>query len=425
MARSEFAPNEEYLGNGTLAAYTFDFKIEALNQLLIIEVNSAGAETHRVRGSDTTTYLSGVEFDPVAGGGTITLLAVLADQYRLIILQANDSPTQPYEFRGKRGLSLPKLEAALDWIAGSIQRLAYLGHRSVKLSDHDDPEEFDPTLPKGITTTSTLGLIPSTNAAGTAWNAITSWTPVTDLLAAVAAAAAALISQGAAYASEVAAAASAIAAAASAAAAAISETNAAGSAVSAAASSAAAVITAGAAAASAVTSANQAAASALQASNSAASSVAAAQSVIDVTAEAAAALASQNAAAISETNAANSAIAAAASAAAAATPNIVGTFAAPYACIAGTTVPFTGIAYMNKKYIKGTGGVDMSANPQIAAATNEGQTLRLIGTSDSDTVLFEDGTGLNIQGAWLAEANRVLDLDWDAGRSLWVETSRS
>jgi len=126
-----------------------------------------------------------------------------------------------------------------------------------------------------------------------------------------------------------------------------------------------------------------------------------------------------------ETNAAASAAAAAASATSVANciPAITGTRAAPSSIVAGTGIAFTGTKWFNTWFIQGSGGaVDVSANPQIAAATSVGQQLRLIGRDDTNTVQLDDGTGLSLNGSWYAFADSVLGLVWDGTN--WVEEYR-
>lgn len=153
MSRDDYDAKEEQLGNGTVDEYTFDFKIENANHLLMIIVDDAGLEVERIRGDDLSAsdYIDSLDFDAVEGGGTVTLLAVLPTDYRLLFLLANDNPTQPFAFKNKGDFTLDRIEAALDWLQGQVQRLFYWGFRSVKLSDLDDPDDFDPTLPQDIT----------------------------------------------------------------------------------------------------------------------------------------------------------------------------------------------------------------------------------------------------------------------------------
>lgn len=165
MSRPTYAPKETKLGDGSVAAYTFSFKITALEQLEIIEVDNLGVETQRVLGTDVT-YLSGVVFDAVDGGGTVTLAANLTDQYNLIILLANDAPTQDYEFRNKTSFTLKRFENALDEILGSCQRLTYRGKQGLRIHDLDDEDTFDSQFPPNVATDGADTVL-QVNAAGT------------------------------------------------------------------------------------------------------------------------------------------------------------------------------------------------------------------------------------------------------------------
>jgi hypothetical protein len=150
MSRSTYDVKETYTGDGSLDTYTFDFKIEALTQLEIIELDDDGEETQRVRGDDTT-YLDSVTFDAIEGGGTVVLAANLDTDYTLIILLANDAPTQPYEFSNKGTFTLKLIERGLDFLGGAIQRLAYRANQALRIHDNDDLDLFNPQFPPGVT----------------------------------------------------------------------------------------------------------------------------------------------------------------------------------------------------------------------------------------------------------------------------------
>lgn len=81
-------------------------------------------------------------------------------------------------------------------------------------------------------------------------------------------------------------------------------------------------------------------------------------------------------------------------------------------------------AYLNQTmFIQGSGGaIDITKNPQIAAGTTVGQKLLLIGRSDTNTVLLEDGTGLSLNGPHTMGADDTLYLVWDGTN--WVEFAR-
>jgi len=149
MARKTYAPKQSYVGAGNLDTYTFDFKIEALEQLMVVILNDDDEEEYRVRGD--SGLFSSVTFNPILGGGSVTLAAGdLLTGYTIILLEANDEPTQPYQFNNKSSFDLKTFEMALDWIVGAVQRLAYLVGRSLKVHELDD--NFDTTLPPGLAT---------------------------------------------------------------------------------------------------------------------------------------------------------------------------------------------------------------------------------------------------------------------------------
>lgn len=150
MSRTTYNPVESYTGTGSLAAYTFSFKIEAKKQLLVIEVDENGVQVKRVRGTDTT-YLSSVEFDAVNGGGTVTLAANLDNNHKIYLILANDEPTQPYEFSNKLSFNLKTIEKALDFILGAVQRLTRRANQSFRVHETEDLNNFNPEIPKGIT----------------------------------------------------------------------------------------------------------------------------------------------------------------------------------------------------------------------------------------------------------------------------------
>lgn len=146
--RSLYNVKESYTGNGSVSSYTFDFKIENLDHLLIIVADATGVETQRVRGDDIT-FLSSVTFDAVNGGGTVNLQANLPNNYQIVILLANDEPTQPYEFANKSSFSLKTIERALDFILGPVQRLTYLMNKSLKINELES-DSFNTRLPSGL-----------------------------------------------------------------------------------------------------------------------------------------------------------------------------------------------------------------------------------------------------------------------------------
>lgn len=101
---------------------------------------------------------------------------------------------------------------------------------------------------------------------------------------------------------------------------------------------------------------------------------------------------------------------------------IVGSRASPTAIVAAAGISYSA-ATATDNYIQGSGGaVTVSANPQIAAGTVDGQRLVLIGRSATNTVTIADGTGLSLNGSWVGGLDSMIALRWDGTN--WVEISR-
>lgn len=72
------------------------------------------------------------------------------------------------------------------------------------------------------------------------------------------------------------------------------------------------------------------------------------------------------------------------------------------------------------RFVKSNGGaVTVTANPQIAAGSNVGDEMLLIGTSNSDYLIFDTGTGLELNGPKQLKNGSKLHLIWDG--SVWSE----
>lgn len=149
MTRPEFDVKEEYLGDGSNDTYTFDFKIEQLGFLLSILIDEEGKEVERGRG-DLPSFIDSVTFNPINGGGSVKLSENLPTDYRLILVLANDEPTQPAEWKNKRSFDLAQLERDLDFLGGGLQSVAERTLRSFKIHEADNIENIDTTLPIGF-----------------------------------------------------------------------------------------------------------------------------------------------------------------------------------------------------------------------------------------------------------------------------------
>lgn len=75
-------------------------------------------------------------------------------------------------------------------------------------------------------------------------------------------------------------------------------------------------------------------------------------------------------------------------------------------------------------FIKSSGGgMPVAGNPQVSPGTIVGQEVRLIGTSDVDYPIFNDGNGMKFNGP-ISLKNRILiDFYWDG--LFWCESNRN
>ena len=104
-----------------------------------------------------------------------------------------------------------------------------------------------------------------------------------------------------------------------------------------------------------------------------------------------------------------------------ASPDIGGTRASPTAI---TTSGITaGSGFVQIQFVEGSGGpINITADPQITAGTNIGETMTLVGRNDTNTLTLDDGTGLSLNGVMVLSADSIITLLWDGTN--WNETSR-
>jgi hypothetical protein len=68
------------------------------------------------------------------------------------------------------------------------------------------------------------------------------------------------------------------------------------------------------------------------------------------------------------------------------------------------------------------GEVDVTTNPQIQAGTSVGQEMLIVGTSNDNYILLENGNGLSLNGEFRSLENANLSLFWNG--SVWSEKGR-
>lgn len=106
-----------------------------------------------------------------------------------------------------------------------------------------------------------------------------------------------------------------------------------------------------------------------------------------------------------------------------------GNSSSPVAITASGGIAFTGNSFLTIWYVKSNGGaVTVTANPQIAAGSFDGQELKVVQMDATNTLQFSNGNGLALSGGSaliLDQVRKMAVFHWDVIGSLWVEQSRS
>lgn len=177
MSRPNFDVREEYIGTGTLDTYSFDFKIERAEDLLLKHYDDEGELVDEVRGDELGPFLTSITFDEVRGAGEVVLTDDLPSGHTLLILLAMDEPIQSFHFKTNFDLSLPRIEQAFDWVMGPIQRIVYRLKYMWTLPDNYDVTGFNMVIPAPV-----AGKVLSVNEAGDALEWIDPLTIELDLV---------------------------------------------------------------------------------------------------------------------------------------------------------------------------------------------------------------------------------------------------
>lgn len=117
-------------------------------------------------------------------------------------------------------------------------------------------------------------------------------------------------------------------------------------------------------------------------------------------------------------------------AASSAAPSLNGGSGSAQSVTAGGGVTLASLTYQNFAWVAGSGGaVTVTKTPSLTAGTADGQQLKLVGTSATNTVTLQDqanlaSSGLSLNGNITLAKDSTLSLHWDATQSLWVEDAR-
>jgi hypothetical protein len=113
------------------------------------------------------------------------------------------------------------------------------------------------------------------------------------------------------------------------------------------------------------------------------------------------------------------------------TPSLNGGSASPQSVTAAGGVSLSSIGYFNYAWLVGSpGAVTVTATPSVTACTADGQELKLIGTSNTNTVKLQDeaslaGSKLRLNGPVTLGLYQDVTFHCDVTLGDWVEDNRN
>jgi len=133
-----------YLGNGSTTEFSYDFRVENKNQLIVYETDDEGSQDPLTVDVDYTVNDVGVD-----GGGTITRIAgALPAGYEWYI-RSNYLYTQDTAFSSQGGFFPEVHEAAIDKVIFLLQQVLDISNRSIRYPD-SAAGFIDATLPDPV-----------------------------------------------------------------------------------------------------------------------------------------------------------------------------------------------------------------------------------------------------------------------------------
>lgn len=119
-----------FTGTGLVSTYSFTFKVFSDDDIMVVEADTNDIESTLVLNTDYTVSLNADQ--DVSPGGSITLSAPLATNYRLVITSAIGN-LQPLDLTNAGGFYPTVINDALDRACIQIQQLQESVDRSVKV----------------------------------------------------------------------------------------------------------------------------------------------------------------------------------------------------------------------------------------------------------------------------------------------------
>lgn len=141
MTVTNTTPRADYVGNGSVSAYDFDFPVAATSEIAVYVTDLAGDVSQLAL---TTGFTAELDAD---GSGTVTLVAGnLTSNYLLAIVPAA-SLNQQTDFSARSIVSPANTQTAVDRLNRQVQQVNAAATAAIRLSPAEDPADYTMTLP--------------------------------------------------------------------------------------------------------------------------------------------------------------------------------------------------------------------------------------------------------------------------------------
>jgi len=141
MTVTNTSPRADYVGNGSVSAYDFDFPVAATSEIAVYKTDLAGAVIELALTTGFTAVLN------TDGSGTITLVAGNLTSGHLLSIVPDATLNQLTDFAARSIVSPANTQTAADRLNRQVQQVNAAATAAIRLSPAEDPADYTMTLP--------------------------------------------------------------------------------------------------------------------------------------------------------------------------------------------------------------------------------------------------------------------------------------
>jgi len=141
MTVTNTSPRADYVGNGSVSAYDFDFPVAATSEIAVYKTDLVGDVTELALTTGFTAVLN------TDGSGTITLVAGNLTSGHLLSIVPDATLNQLTDFAARSIVSPANTQTAADRLNRQVQQVNAAATAAIRLSPAEDPADYMMTLP--------------------------------------------------------------------------------------------------------------------------------------------------------------------------------------------------------------------------------------------------------------------------------------